>query len=315
LILGLACGVLAHFLHNLVDVGLRWTAPAITFWFAFALTIALIRQTEPRPKNSEAQVDCPEKDKAIMNKASPATTYISSGLLLISALALFALLLCEFLSSVYLARYHRFMALGEKQKAAQSVLTACRLNPYNLPAYYVLGHVYAQLGSPNEALQAYQRLSQFAPNYTQIHYNLAGVYGVMNRVDEAIAEAQKAVAFNNDSAEGHALLADLLTKKQRFSEAIAEFQCAIKLDEKLLYAYDRLGDTYLLTQQFDASIAAYQKVLQKVADQPDALFGIAESFLRQGKQKEAEWYFKQLMAKHPQNPLAKLAREKLKESE
>ena len=41
LIIGFGCGVLANLVHNLVSVNLRWTEPAVTFWFAFGLTMVL----------------------------------------------------------------------------------------------------------------------------------------------------------------------------------------------------------------------------------------------------------------------------------
>ena len=37
LLIGCTCGILASLLHNLVSVNLRWTEPALTFWFVLGL--------------------------------------------------------------------------------------------------------------------------------------------------------------------------------------------------------------------------------------------------------------------------------------
>ncbi len=318
LLIGSSSGILANLLHNLVSVNLRWTVPAVTFWFVFGLTMVLAdwpslkhppvsQRYQTLDKEQRSSLFIEEFYSGFANKLTKTTLYF---LLCLITLLLSAMILTSFISDLYsgLAQIH--LQRGKEAMAAHRAKQACYWNPYNLKAYYTLAYAYSRQGYVEDAVRIYQRLGELAPDYAQIHHNLASAYAILGQMDLAIEEARKAVAFE-DAPTTHALLADILTKQEAWEQSEKEFQRALELDADFVYAWGKLGDLYLVTERYEKAIESYQKVLELNEGNVGVLFGIAQCYEEMGQWEDAQEYYEQVVDDYPNSSLAAKAKERL----
>lgn len=227
-------------------------------------------------------------------------------LLSILGFSLLLLIVCDFISGVYLAKTEEALANKQLKTAAEMAFYSQKFHPYNLEAYYKLAYAYGQLGNVDAAIKIYQRLSQLAPNFAQIHYNLAGAYKVLKQYDNALSEASQAVT-QNDSALTHFLLATLFFETKRWEMAQKEYKRVRELKEGLLLR-QRIENPYLsfrFKQESDEQLSAVQEA------EIVALYNLGEAYENLKQLHKAKDYYSQFLKEYPSNKLAESAKKRI----
>ena len=227
-------------------------------------------------------------------------------LLSLLGLSLLLLIVCDFISGVYLAKAEEALANKQLETAAKMAFYSQKFHPYNLEAYYKLAYAYGQLGNVDAAIKIYQRLSQLAPNFAQIHYNLAGAYKVLKQYDNALSEASQAVA-QNDSALTHFLLATLFFETKRWEMAQKEYKRVRELKEGLLLR-QRIENPYLSFRFKQESAEQYSAVQEA---EIVALYNLGEAYENLKQWHKAKDYYSQFLKEYPSNKLAKSAKKRI----
>ncbi len=318
IVIGLLSGVFAALTHNMLSVSMRWTAPAVPFWFAFAFTVALVRvglaQKHREPTNNVKSLGTLGRGAmnyrfadSLRSSRSKAFRKITAYfLLMLIGLSLLLLISCDFISDIYLAKTEAYLANKQWEAAAKTAFLSRKFHPYKLEAYYKLAYSYNRLGGPDAAITTLKKLSQLAPNFAQIHYNFAGAYEALKQYSKAIPFAKKAVA-QNDSATTHFLLATLYTKKTKWEKAIEEYKRVRELNESLLLK-KRMENPYLSLRFRKESAEQYEKVRQAEINALLSL-GKANEELKQFNQ--AKEYYSFFLKEYPRLAQTKLAKKRL----
>jgi len=185
-----------------------------------------------------------------------------------------------------------------------------------------------------ESIPYFQKAIELDARYPDPCNNLAVAYANTGEIELAIATLQKSLAINPNYPEGYNNLASFYLRIQNYEKAESMLRVALKLRPHYGKAYFNLGRIYLekgdkyaawqqfknsctiadldnevgfltyaqvsLTiQKFDDARLGYQKVLEFNPNNPDALFGLANTFFSIQEYDKAEQLFKQVLALQP----------------
>ncbi|WP_210490390.1 tetratricopeptide repeat protein [Rufibacter aurantiacus] len=142
----------------------------------------------------------------------------------------------------------------------------------------------------DKAITHFSKAVALDPNFGAA-YNLLG-YAYTSKEDYAKAEE----AFRNyikaapREANPYDSMGDLLTKRGKQQEAIQNYKKAAAMDPEFNVSLTKVGHNYLLMGQLDESRKAYQYAESKAptyTDKVDNIMALAESYLFEGRYKEA----------------------------
>ncbi|WP_207431424.1 tetratricopeptide repeat protein [Sabulibacter ruber] len=142
----------------------------------------------------------------------------------------------------------------------------------------------------DKAIEHFNKAVALDPNFGAA-YNLLG-YAYTEKEDYAKAEE----AFRNyikaapEEANPYDSMGDLLTKRGKHQEAIQNYKKAALLDPGFNVSLTKVGHNYLLMGQPEESRKAYQLAESKATnyiDKVDNMMAMAESYLYEGRYKEA----------------------------
>ena len=120
------------------------------------------------------------------------------------------------------------------------------------------------------------------------HSLLCALYRRKREYDKSIAEGERAVALDPNVTHALDNYAVSLTIAGRPEEAIPLFQKAIRLNPfGPSYLYRDFGDALRSTGRFEEAVSAYKKAIQIAPDNIMAHIGLAATYSRMGREKEA----------------------------
>jgi TolB-like protein/DNA-binding winged helix-turn-helix (wHTH) protein/Tfp pilus assembly protein PilF len=155
---------------------------------------------------------------------------------------------------------------------------------------YVMSFWYTPMSS-NEAFikasQAAERAVQLDDTLAEAHTSLAAV--AMNEWNWAVAqtEYQRAIELNPNYATAHHWYALYLSSVGKVDQAIEEIHRAQESDPLSLPINADVGYISFCSRRYDEAIAEYQKALEMNPRFPMALEGLAQTYVKSGKLKEA----------------------------
>ncbi|RNI22577.1 tetratricopeptide repeat protein [Rufibacter latericius] len=179
---------------------------------------------------------------------------------------------------------------NKPQEAFHALDKLVDLYPSDKYAHLINGQYAFNHHDVDKAITHFRKAVALDPSFGA-GYNLLG-YAYTRKGDYAKAEE----AFRNyikaepDEANPYDSMADLLTKRGKHQEAIQNYQKAAALDPQFNVSLTKVGHNYLLMGQPEESRKAYQLAESKAthyADKVDNIMALAESYLYEGRYKEA----------------------------
>jgi len=164
---------------------------------------------------------------------------------------------------------NNLLGLKEYSKVIPVIERITKLNPNNPNAYLILGISYELAGYKNKAIEAYEKALDLFPENTTVIEQLANLYFEVKKYEEAKAYYERLLQ---------------LTKKPDYLLKIA------KIEEKT-------GNTR-------KAYNLLKKEVETGNNKPAILFYLSVLSDKLGKEYETVTYLKQVLKKHPDNPVA-----------
>jgi adenylate cyclase len=159
------------------------------------------------------------------------------------------------------------------------------------------------------AVEAAQKALSLDASDPRTHSCFAYLYIMQRQHDQAIASAERALELSPSGAGAYASLGSALSFACRFSEAVQYFEQAMRLDPFPSTTIMRnLGGAYRAVGRYEDAIAQYKNALKL---QPDDLFthlGLAQTYVKLGREKEAQAEAAEVLRIHPKFSLEHYAK-------
>jgi adenylate cyclase len=177
--------------------------------------------------------------------------------------------------------------------------------PYTVMAYsHMLDLWFRFSESPEEsmklAIDAAQKALALDDSDPFIHTCFSSLYIMQRQHDKAIASAERALELSPSGARAHGSLGSALSFACRFSEAVQYLEQAIRLDPYPSSVTLRtLGNGYRMVGRYEEAIVEYKKALKL---EPDDLFthlGLAITYIKLGREREAQAEASEVLRIHP----------------
>lgn len=133
--------------------------------------------------------------------------------------------------------------------------------------------------------------------------------------EEAIAQFRLAMLGGYRTAEAHSALSDALYRVGRTDAAAERMRAAVETDPDFVEGWTQLGCLEAAAGRHDAAVSAFTFALELHADQPDAVFHLAESLFALGRVSAARERWRDYVAFGARGPWADLAAQRLDETD
>jgi adenylate cyclase len=194
--------------------------------------------------------------------------------------------------------YYNRWNIEDNNMARRMIEEAIAMCPENPMGYLNLGWVYQHdywLGntkSPRETVEKGIELAQKAlaldDSMAGPHALLSYLYVLKREYDKAIAEGERAVALNPGATIFLDAYASALRQAGRSEEAIPLYEKAIRLNPfGPSYLYSNFGFALRSTGRFEEAVSAFKKAIQIAPNNFLAHIGLAATYSRMGREKEA----------------------------
>ena len=149
-------------------------------------------------------------------------------------------------------------------------------------AYYGLGLAYTGLEKFEDAVAAYQRAIAYAPDWAYTHAALGSAYASTHRYAEALDAYKVAVALDSDDEMIHHQIGNVYSKRGERAAAIRHQLRAIAIAPQFAAAHYQLGLLYAHEKRWTDAISAYRTAYQNDPALVEALYNLAQAYLRAG---------------------------------
>lgn len=149
-------------------------------------------------------------------------------------------------------------------------------------AYYGLGLAYTGLEKFEDAIAAYQRAIAYAPDWAYTHAALGSAYASTHRYAEALDAYKMAVALDSDDEMIHHQIGNVYSKRGEHAAATRHQLRAIAIAPQFAAAHYQLGLLYAHEKRWTDAIRAYRTAYQNDPALVEALYNLAQAYLRAG---------------------------------
>ena len=158
------------------------------------------------------------------------------------------------------------------------------------------------------ALELVQKAVALDRSSPQVYWALGYVYLNSEQYDDASSAAKQAVELAPNYADGFGLLAFVNYVQGNMEEAIRYTQKAMALNPYYTYEYPlNLGRSYYTLGRYAEAIEALQEALEHNQNAQAPRLFLAASYVRLGRQDDAEWEIEQIEILNPGTTLKHLA--------
>lgn len=189
--------------------------------------------------------------------------------------------------------YLQIEAYAEAVDAYQQVIAAAGSNgvpgtttttpDLDIPAaYYGLGLAYTGLEKFEDAIAAYQRAIAYTPDWAYTHAALGSAYASTHRYAEALDAYKVAVALDSDDEMIHHQIGNVYSKRGEHAAATRHQLRAIAIAPQFAAAHYQLGLLYAHEKRWTDAISAYRTAYQNDPALIEALYNLAQAYLRAG---------------------------------
>src|SRR5712664_2846710 len=200
---------------------------------------------------------------------------------------------------------------GRIRDAVVEAQDIIKRNPNNLEARRLLGRIYLrslgdmQAGSGSEsvlklAIDQYEQIIRLQPDSMDDHLLLGRLYRLNNDLQKAENEFKIAVKMQPDSEEAVTTLAYLYNEEGDTNRA-AQVLASIPDAARSAKLYSALGYTYEQQKQYKNAIDAYKRAIELDRDNLDAIRGLAQNLMNDGRTDAALEQYKIIADANPED--------------
>lgn len=195
---------------------------------------------------------------------------------------------CPNREDAYLGLGNALSAQGWMEDAQSAYEMAININPNYADAYRGLGDVLRNLGEYDDAIEAFEEALQINPEYAEVHFSLGEALRILGAVNRAVESYQTAIQINPNYAYAYVALGDISKTQGDLEEAIHYYESAVRSDSQYIIGFIKLGQALSELEYFSEAISIYMKALEIESCNLDALYGLGNAYLAQGKILEAQ---------------------------
>ncbi len=215
---------------------------------------------------------------------------------------------CYGIGSVYLDQ-------GNNQQAREAFERAVKLKPAypetGPDAWNNLGLLSARDGDTMKAVTYFEQALRLDPNHFVTLENLGSAYREQQRWEEARAALERALAIEPADAQANYNLAMVFAETDDTSRAYDYLQKALQAKPGYPEALNNLGILYLRIRRRDQAVATFEACIHAAPDFDQSYLNLARVYAIEGAGDKARSVLNALLAKHPDNGLARQALAKL----
>jgi cytochrome c-type biogenesis protein CcmH/NrfG len=123
-------------------------------------------------------------------------------------------------------------------------------------------------------------------------------------VSEAIDELLRVVRDDPDNEYAYYFLGHAYFEKEAYPEALKSYVEALKLAPDYVGAMVGAGQTLRMMGEYDRAIRMGKRVLERRADDPDALFVVGAAHFQKGENQAAREYLERFLETNPELEIA-----------
>ena len=194
----------------------------------------------------------------------------------------------------------------EYQKALQLLQPALQQAPGNPQLWMLQGLAYAGKGNSQSALTSYQRAIKISPDYLPALEGAAQIEYETGSA-EAVPLLEHILKLRPDDSTSHAMLAVMAEKNGDCSTAVAHYAASESLLDSQPSALQGYGACLIKLKQMDKATDIFQQLVAKQPENPLARRGLAVAQLATGKPQDALATLQPLLDENPEVRTMRLA--------
>ncbi len=171
---------------------------------------------------------------------------------------------------------------GRVEQASASLTDACRREPCDAEAWFLLGAVHGQAGKIPEAIDCARHAIALRPDYPDAYYNLGQAYTHQGKYEDAITSYRQAIRYRPDFAEAGNHLAYALLQSGQPAEALSWLQRVLQERPDYAQAHNNLGIARLDIGREHAAADSFRMALRLQPDFLSAHRNLARTLTHQG---------------------------------
>jgi tetratricopeptide (TPR) repeat protein len=195
---------------------------------------------------------------------------------------------------------------GDKGKAMELYRKAHAADTHYLEPISNLGALLLEEDEIDEAEKMLQQALRLAPHYPEAACNLGGVMLAREQNDAALAQYQRALQLRPVYVEAQLGLSKTLQALEQFSQAESAARRAVEIAPENAKAHAVLAS--ILNDRLDPRSAQteYEKALSLDANCEEALLGLGDLHMQNGKMELAESFFRKSLSLKPDSIAARI---------
>lgn len=202
-----------------------------------------------------------------------------------------------------------YIEAGQYPQALNELLEAEKNNPKDAQIHYFLGVCYFNRGMSKETIEELEKAISLRENYSEAHNQLGSIYAEMGRFDDAINEFKKALSNLVYVTPSYAMnnLAWAYYKKGDYAQAMSKYEELLKREPTtpiLPLVEKNMGVVTFSQKRYDTAAEHLRKSLTIAPNFTEARLWLGKALAAQGKYKEAEQEFNNLIEAMPGTPFA-----------
>ena len=188
---------------------------------------------------------------------------------------------------------------GRLKKARELYEKACRQNPDDAEAWYMLGSVYGQAGAYDMAVKHLTRAAKLQPAALPVQCALGAAYKALGKLDEAEHCFRRALDIKPDFHDARLELAGILMNREKFGEAEELLRAALKAMPNNAAALHGLGEIRHARRDLEGAIQYYQQALKAAPNRPETHNRLGFALHTLGRLEEAIEHYRKAVALKP----------------
>ena len=158
---------------------------------------------------------------------------------------------------------------GHLKKAKELYEKACRQNPNDAEAWYMLGSVHGQAGAYDMAVKHLTRAAKLQPNALPVQCALGAAFKALGKLEEAEHCFRRALDIKSDFHDARLELAGILMNREKFGEAEELLRTTLKAMPSNATALHGLGEIRHARRDLEGAIQYYQQALKAAPNRPE----------------------------------------------
>ncbi|MCU0707007.1 MAG: tetratricopeptide repeat protein [Pirellula sp.] len=206
--------------------------------------------------------------------------------------------------AVFLSRAIAYAATDQPTLAISDCDAALALEPENAWAIQLHGRLRLQMGDLDSAMKAFEQARDLIPDWAEPREHLSLVHRMKENPQASVEELTSLIERQPKQASHYVHRAFAYTQLQEYQKAASDYDRAIELEPENEQLYYLRGTFRTNCQDFELALADFERFLAIHGGNDNVRAHQADLLMRLNRYQEALDIYAELIAKHPENPLA-----------